>query len=403
MERILEEKGDRVLVKWVNYDKPTWETQEALFDTKGRCLCPKVLENWTMFQKSLRSPVTGPVPCRIKRPLAERHEVTEAQLTAHGAFLASKARSVETARSYCRLWNDVVGPYCRLFNHDPWVLSGLQVANILIWREMTGKAHEVERLFNAIRVAYASRNLSMPDSPLAREVVKGSRRIHAEEKNDIDRIEFPISEFKRYCLSNEGRLRTRIRDKCLLAIGLRCMRRPSELAAFKRRHFSWVAPSLAGWVSPVGALPGFQNRWLRVYVRSQKNDQEAKGQFILIEPTWSESCPCRLLVYYLREFKFEIGASALGDEPLFVSLNDGKSKISSGVVNSAVKRVAKILGLGSNISGHSLRIGGCTAAAAAGIPMEIIRVIGGWFSDAMVGYIRAMAAPALFVTERMGL
>ena len=73
------------------------------------------------------------------------------------------------------------------------------------------------------------------------------------------------------------------------------------------------------------------------------------------------------MVYYLREFKFEIGASALGDEPLFVSLNDGKSKISSGVVNSAVKRVAKILGLGSNISGHSLRIGGCTAAAAAGI------------------------------------
>jgi dipeptide/tripeptide permease len=35
--------------------------------------------------------------------------------------------------------------------------------------------------------------------------------------------------------------------------------------------------------------------------------------------------------------------------------------------------------------------------------MEIIRVIGGWFSDAMIGYIRAMAAPALFVTERMGL
>ena len=75
MARILEEKGDRVLVKWVNYDKPTWEAQEAPFDMKGRCLCPKVLENWTMFQKSLKGPVTGPVPCRIKRPLAERHEV----------------------------------------------------------------------------------------------------------------------------------------------------------------------------------------------------------------------------------------------------------------------------------------------------------------------------------------
>ena len=142
---------------------------------------------------------------------------------------------------------------------------------------------------------------------------------------------------------------------------------------------------------------------MRVYVRSQKNDQEAHGQFILIEPTWSVSCPCRLLVYYLQEFQFEIGASTQGGEPLFVSLNDGVSPISSGVVNSAVKRVAKLLGLAGNITGHSLRIGGCTAAAAAGVPMEIIRVIGGWFSDAMLGYIRAMAAPAQLVTARMGL
>ena len=83
-----------------------------------------------------------------------------------------------------------------------------------------------------------------------------------------------------------------------------------------------------------------------------------------------------------------IGQLAQGDKPLFVSLNDNVSPISSGAVNSAVKRVAKILGLGLNISGHSLRIGGCTAAAAAGIPMEIIRVIGGWFNDAMLSYIR---------------
>ena len=90
-------------------------------------------------------------------------------------------------------------------------------------------------------------------------------------------------------------------------------------------------------------------------MRSQKNDQEAKGQFILIEPTWSVSCPCRLLVEYLQEFGFMIGQSIQGDKPLFVSLNDNVSPISSGAVNSAVKRVAKILGLGSNITGHSLR------------------------------------------------
>ena len=206
-----------------------------------------------------------------------------------------------------------------------------------------------------------------------------------------------------YCALSKGRLRTRVRDKCLLALGLRCMHRPSELAAFKRRHVCWVTPSLAGWSSAHSAPRGFENKWLRVYVRCQKNDQEANGQFIFIEPTWGASCPCRLLVEYLQEFSLMIGQLAQGDKPLFVSLNDNVSPISSGAVNSAVKRVAKILGLGLNISGHSLRIGGCTAAAAAGIPMEIIRVIGGWFNDAMLSYIRASAAPALSVTQRMGL
>jgi hypothetical protein len=73
----------------------------------------------------------------------------------------------------------------------------MQIANLLVWREMTGKAHEVERLYNAVRVVYATHNLSLPDSPLAREVIKGSRRIHAEEKKDIDRVEFPIAEFRK--------------------------------------------------------------------------------------------------------------------------------------------------------------------------------------------------------------
>ena len=401
--RIVDERGDKFLLEWVNYATPSWEEKSALYDKKGRCLCPVVLAEWKSFQSLLEGRAGGPLPIRVRVSPSERHEVTAEQMAAHSAFMASKARSADTARNYHRLWREVVGPFCRLFKYDPWALSGMQIANLLVWREMTGKAHEVERLLNAVRVVYAEKNLTMPDSPLAREVVKGSRRMHAEEKKDIDRVEFPVAEFARYCASNEGRLRTRVRDKCLLAIGLRCMRRPSELAAFKRRHVCWVAPSLAGWSSAHNAPKGFENKWLRVYVRCQKNDQEANGQFILIEPTWSASCPCRLLVEYLQEFGFTIGPSIQGDKPLFVSLNDNVSPISSGAVNSAVKRVAKVLGLGLNITGHSLRIGGCTAAAAAGIPMEIIRVIGGWFSDAMLSYIRASAAPALSVTRRMGL
>ena len=278
--RIVDERRDQFLLKWEGYETPSWEEKSALYDKKGRCLCPVVLAEWKSFQSSLEGQAGGPLPIRIRVAPAERHEVTEEQIATHSAFMASKARSADTARSYLRLWREVVGPFCRLFQYDPWALSGMQIANLLVWREMTGKAHEVERLLNAVRVIYATRTLVMPDSPLAREVVKGSRRMHAEDKKDIDRVEFPIAEFTRYCALSEGRLRTRVRDKCLLALGLRCMRRPSELAAFKLRHLCWVAPSLAGWSSAPSAPRGFENQWLRVYVRCQKNDQEAKGQSI---------------------------------------------------------------------------------------------------------------------------
>ena len=143
------------------------------YDKKGRCLCPVVLAEWRSFQSPLEGraggPLRGPLPTRIRVTPAERHEVTEEQIATctHSAFMASKARSADTARSYLRLWREVVGPFCRLFQYDPWALSGMQIANLLVWREMTGKAHEVERLLNAVRVIYATRNLTMPDSPLA--------------------------------------------------------------------------------------------------------------------------------------------------------------------------------------------------------------------------------------------
>ena len=105
---------------------------------------------------SLEGRAEGPLPIRIRVTPAERHEVTEEQIATHSAFMASKARSADTARSYLRLWREVVGPFCRLFQYDPWALSGMQIANLLVhvWREMAGKAHEVERLFNAVRVVY---------------------------------------------------------------------------------------------------------------------------------------------------------------------------------------------------------------------------------------------------------
>ena len=61
---------------------------------------------------------------------------------------------------------------------------------------------------------------------------------------------------------------------------------------------------------------------------------------------------------------------------LFPSVT-GRS-ISGQAVNAIVKRVANHAGLVGRYSGHSMRIGGATAALQGGMSMEQIRAIGGW-------------------------
>ena len=281
---------------------------------------------------------------------------------------------------------------------------------MLAWHEMSGKAHEVERLYNAIRVTYALRDISSPDCPLAKQIVLGSRRIHAEEKSELERHEFPVGEFKRLC-SPEGpaykNKATGIRDKAVLALGLRTMRRSVEIANLQRGQVRWVRPSGDQPTQPTHTPPpGMANKYLEVYVKSQKNDQLAKGHWILVEPTWSPSCLATHIYTYCNAFGVSIGdeakANGTSHFPLFMSLTDTKRGISPGAINSLVKKAAKMLNLGPGITSHSLRIGGCTAACGSGVPIEIVKAIGGWHSDAMVLYIRGRAAPAFGVSQKMG-
>ncbi|MDP4971945.1 MAG: hypothetical protein NWP95_00355, partial [Pontimonas sp.] len=387
------------------YDSPYWVDRQGMYNGE-QCTCEAVLEEYSEFLASLEEPVLlVPDAQRVRAAGDAKYEVTDEECSQHALWLAGRAREKATATQYAKLWNTVVVKHCRWRDIDPWGLSADDVASLLAWHEMSGHAGEVERLYNAVRVAYAARNKALPQSPLAREIVKGSARVYAEEKRDITRVGFPVHEFVKLCTDRErfryARPRTGVRDRAVMGLGLRAMKRPIELASFKRRHLQWVPPQTPNWVDPVGAPLGFANKWLKVYVRSQKNDKAAKGQWILIEPTWSASCVCSLMVEYCSEFGVVLGDSEQGDLPLFMSLTQDGKGLSSGAVNALVKKAAGMLGL-EFVTGHSLRIGGATAAAAAGLGLEIIRAIGGWFGDSVFRYIQAAAAPALRVSSKMG-
>ena len=71
-------------------------------------------------------------------------------------------------------------------------------------------------------------------------------------------------------------------------------------------------------------------------------------------------------------------------------------------VNSVVKRLAQHLQLDGKYSGHSLRIGGATAAMEAGLTLEQIQAIGGWNSPAVHRYLRLVGTAQMGTSEKMG-
>ena len=135
--------------------------------------------------------------------------------------------------------------------------------------------------------------------------------------------------------------------------------------------------------------------WVWIFIPKSKTDQLGVGKEVSIEPCYSKYCPAAILKSYMQLFP------GSANDFLFPSINDPSHEVSSSAVNSAVKRVAKHAELDGQYSGHSMRIGGATAAMGGGATMAQLRSYGDWVSDAILRYIRAGAASSGF-SAKMG-
>jgi integrase len=163
-------------------------------------------------------------------------------------------------------------------------------------------------------------------------------------------------------------------DLFLLALGVRLMLRRGELALLTVAD---VRESATG-----------------IQVRVHRPKTQA-----LRPPVWhsiradpqSPVCPValwRLWRAQLLERGFQAGA-------LFRAASG--APLSGADINAVVQRRARQAGLTGRFTGHSLRIGGATALAAAGATDAEIAAIGGWAlgSDALRRYIRPGALDAV--------
>ncbi len=176
------------------------------------------------------------------------------------------------------------------------------------------------------------------------------------------------------------------RDRALILLGFASALRPGELAAL---NLADLEPHPAG---------------LLLHVRRSKTDPEACGQVVAVAPgRHTATCPLAALDSWLRR-----RGSAPG--PLFTAQRNHRiptnDPISATAAGKIVTRRARAAGLPSpHITGHSLRAGHATTAAAAGVALDRIaaqsrhRHLNVLFEH----YIRPMEALAITTSRDLGL
>lgn len=265
---------------------------------------------------------------------------------------------------------------------------GLQVSQAslelyLAQLHVTKQSYAVVGVVSAVRAHLRQRGeYDFTGEPRVRDMMKAIQREAAQGREDLAvRDPLPVWVVRRYVLcplipGEDAVLKAR--DLALVGLGLRLMRRPSELARIRVRHLSWD-----------------REGWLWVVIAETKTNKTGKAKKVPIEPvSGSVSCPVRLVRAYLSL----VVRSA--DDFLFLGVN-GRA-MSTSAISSVVQRMAQRVGAEGRFTGYSLRIGGATAAVRGGMTTAQIRSVGDWESKAILFYMRAVGAAGAGMSARMG-
>ena len=130
-----------------------------------------------------------------------------------------------------------------------------------------------------------------------------------------------------------------------------------------------------------------KRRSLEITLPASKTDQTYVGTLVSLPALDGACCPVRALRRYRR-----LCPPASSAQPLFV--RSSGAFCTPGWLNGVLRRAA--LSVTGRITTHSLRIGFATAAAAAGVADNVIRVSDRWRGSSHLRYIRG---PRLAVWE----
>ena len=155
----------------------------------------------------------------------------------------------------------------------------------------------------------------------------------------------------------------------------------------------------------------FETTHMKIFVEKSKTDQYRDGKWLFIARGDTELCPIKIVQEYFAKCAI---TDLTSDQYLFRAIAKGKGyeKLQNTNKPLSYTRVREILlaglkeiGVDTKLFGtHSLRSGGATEAANAGIPDRLFKKHGRWRSEsAKDGYVKDDIQQLLTVSMSLGL
>jgi site-specific recombinase XerD len=240
------------------------------------------------------------------------------------------------------------------------------VAAFLASESKTAKPSTLGRRIAAIRYAHKLAHLDTPtDSEAVKATLRGIRRTFGGAK--VRKAPAVAAKMHSMVALAPDRL-SGLRDRALLLLGFAGAFRRSELVAL---DVTDIADAKTG---------------LLVTIRRSKTDQESEGVTIAIA-RGDVACPARALREWLDAAGIETG-------PIFRAINKGGTVATDRLTDRSVANIVKVYAGragfdASTFSGHSLRSGFLTSAAAKGASIfKMMDVSRHKSVDTLRGYVR---------------
>ena len=148
---------------------------------------------------------------------------------------------------------------------------------------------------------------------------------------------------------------------------------------------------------------------MSIHIASSKTDQFRQGDTILVSRTGTATCPVAMLERYIDMAEIDLAAETHLFRGIVHTKNKERLRASGSVSYTRMRELflGKLAELGYNPKQyglHSLRAGGASAAANAGVPDRLFKRHGRWRSEtAKDGYVRDATASRMAVSKSLGL